>query len=110
MTPHALLIDRQGRVVVADREANRVQLFDRDGNWLGQYEGLCRPMDVLERADGALLVTDAVPSVGVFAPDGQRIGRGRPSLNGAHGIAGDSAGNIYLAEINPNSITRLQPL
>jgi peptidylglycine monooxygenase len=110
MTPHALLIDRQGRVVVADRESNRVQLFDRDGNWLGQYDGFCRPMDLLERADGALLVTDIVPSVGVFAADGQRIGRGRPSLNGAHGIAGDSAGNIYLAEIDPNSITRLQPL
>jgi DNA-binding beta-propeller fold protein YncE len=110
MTPHALVIDRQGRVVVADRENNRVQLFDRDGKWLGEYGGLCRPMDLFERADGALLVTDVVPSVGAFAPDGTRIGRGRPSLNGAHGIAGDSRGNLYLAEIDPNSITLLRPV
>jgi DNA-binding beta-propeller fold protein YncE len=110
MTPHALLVDRQGRIVVADRENNRVQLFDRDGGWLGEYGGLCRPMDVFERADGALLVTDIVPSLNAFAPDGTRIGRGRPSLNGAHGITGDRAGRLYLAEIDPNSITLLRPV
>ena len=110
MTPHALIIDGRGRVVVADRENNRVQLFDRAGGWLGQYDGLCRPMDVFERADGVLLVTDAVPSINAFAPDGTRIGRGRPSLNGAHGITGDAAGTLYLAEIDPNSITLLRPL
>lgn len=110
MTPHALIVDRQNRIVVADRENNRVQLFDRAGKWLGQYGGLCRPMDLFERADGTLLVTDIVPSVTTFAPEGTRTGRGRPSLNGAHGIAGDGAGHIYLAEIDPNSITRLNPL
>lgn len=109
MTPHALLIDGQDRVVVVDRENNRVQLFDRNGGWLGQYDGLCRPMDLLEREDGVLLVTDIVPSVSAYATDGVRLGRSRPSLNGAHGIAGDRAGNIYLAEIDPNAITRLRP-
>ena len=109
MTPHALIIDRQDRVVVVDREGNRVQLFDRRGKWLGEYDGLCRPMDVFERADGALLVPDMVPSVNAFAGGG-RIGRGRPSLNGAHGITGDRAGNIYLADIDPNAITLMRPV
>lgn len=110
MTPHALILDRSGRILVADRENNRVQLFDSAGGWLGEYLGLCRPMDLFERADGTLLVTDIVPSVTAFAPDGRRIDRGRPSLNGAHGIAGDAAGTLYLAEIDPNSITRLTPV
>ena len=110
MTPHALILDRQNRIVVADRENNRVQLFSRDGGVLGELTGLCRPMDIFERADGALLVSDIVPSVSAFAPDGARIGRGRPSLNGAHGIAGDRRGTVYLAEIEPNSITRLTPV
>jgi peptidylglycine monooxygenase len=66
-------------------------------------------MDLLERDDGVLLVTDIVPSVSGFASDGALVGRGRPSYNGAHGIAGDNAGIIYLAEIEPNSITRLDP-
>lgn len=109
MTPHALIIDRQNRVLVADRENNRVQIFDRQGAWLGAYAGLCRPMDLFERADGAILVTDIVPSINAFSSDGTRIGRGRPSLNGAHGITGDHAGYLYLAEINPNSITLLRP-
>ena len=110
MTPHALLIDRQNRVVVADRENNRVQRFDRDGNFLNEMRGLCRPMDVFERADGVLLVTDVVPSVNAFAEDGARVGRGRPSLQGAHGITGDSSGTLYLAEIEPNSISCLRPM
>lgn len=109
MTPHALILDRQDRVLVADRENNRVQVFDRQGAWLAEYVGLCRPMDLFERADGAVLVTDIVPSVNAFGIDGTRIDRGRPSLNGAHGITGDGAGNLYLAEINPNSITLLRP-
>jgi DNA-binding beta-propeller fold protein YncE len=110
MTPHALLIDRSNRILVVDRENNRVQIFDRDGRWLGEYGGLCRPMDLFEREDGVILVTDIVPSLGAFAPDGRRLGRSRPSLNGAHGIAGDRAGAIYLAEIAPNAITLLRPL
>ncbi len=109
MTPHALIIDRQDRILVADRENNRIQIFDRQGGWLGEYTGLCRPMDLFERADGAMLVTDIVPSVSAFSSDGTHIDRGRPSLNGAHGITGDRAGNLYLAEINPNSITLLRP-
>ncbi len=109
MTPHALVKDKLNRVAVVDHENNRVQLFDRDGVWLGELTGLCRPMDLLERDDGVLLVTDIVPSVSGFASDGALVGRGRPSYNGAHGIAGDNAGVIYLAEIEPNSITRLDP-
>jgi streptogramin lyase len=110
MTPHALLIDRRNRVVVADRENNRVQRFDRDGRFLDEMRGLCRPMDVFERDDGMLLVTDLVPSVSAFASDGARVGRGRPSLQGAHGITGDSSGTLYLAEIEPNSISCLRPM
>ena len=65
-------------------------------------------MDVFERDDGMLLVTDLVPSVSAFASDGARVGRGRPSLQGAHGITGDSSGTLYLAEIEPNSISCLR--
>ena len=44
-----------------------------------------------------------------FAPDGTRIGRGPPSLNGAYGIALGRAGEIYLAEIDPSFVTKLTP-
>jgi streptogramin lyase len=109
MTPHSIIIDRENRLVVCDRENDRVQVFDRGGSWLAEWRGLCRPMDLCERDDSAILVTDQVPSVNAFAPNGARIGRGRPSLNGAHGIALGRAGEIYLAEIDPSFVTKLTP-
>ena len=110
MTPHSILIDRDNRVLVVDRENDRVQIFDRVGGWVDEWRGLCRPMDLCQRADGVILVTDQVPSVTAFAADGRRIDRGRPSLNGAHGIAEGPNGDLFLAEIEPSSVTRLTPV
>ncbi len=109
MTPHSILVDRQNRILVCDRENDRVQVLDRGGQWLADWRGLCRPMDLCEREDGVVLVTDQVPSVTAFAPDGARLGRSRPSLNGAHGIALGRDGAIYLAEIEPSYVTKLVP-
>jgi len=110
MTPHSLLIDHDDRVIVCDRENDRVQVFSRDGVWLATWDGLSRPMDMFEQDDGTVLVTDRVPSLTCFAPNGDRLGRCRPSLNGAHGIAGDRHGNLYLAETEPTSVTRMRLL
>jgi len=107
MTPHSLLVDRNDRVLVCDRENDRVQIFGRDGQWLAGWDGLSRPMDIFEQAGGTFLVTDRVPSITSFAANGDRLGRCRPSLNGAHGIAGDCSGNLYLAENEAMSVTRL---
>jgi len=35
--PHAICLDNQGRVYVADREHNRIQVFDEKGKFLKQY-------------------------------------------------------------------------
>ncbi len=67
-------------------------------------------MDLLERDDGVILVSDQVPSLTAFAPDGERLGRARPSLNGSHGVALAPDGEIYLAEIDPSSVTKLNPV
>jgi streptogramin lyase len=110
MTPHTVIVDRDDRLLIADRENDRVQLFDRGGRWLAEWRGLGRPMDICQREDGVILVTDQAPSVTVFAPDGRRIDRGRPSPNGVHGIAVSADGAIYLAEIAPTSVTKLKPV
>jgi hypothetical protein len=109
MTPHSVIVDRQQRLLVCDRENDRVQVFTRRGQWLADWRGLCRPMDLCEREDGVILVTDQVPSVMAFTPDGARIDRARPSLNGAHGIAFGRMGEIYLAEIEPSAVAKLTP-
>jgi peptidylglycine monooxygenase len=110
MCPHALWVDAKDRVLVVDRENDRVQVFERTGAWLDEWRGLCRPMDIFVDARGVAYVTDLVPSLSAIGPDGRLLGRCRPSLNGAHGIFGDATGNLYLAEIQPSCVTRMRLL
>ena len=109
-TPHAVWVDRQNRVLVADRENDRVQVFDRDGRYLESWTDFFHPMDIFEDADGMIFVTDQVPRVSMLSGDGRLVGRSRPAMNGAHGIWGDRDGSIYLAEMIPSRMAKLVPL
>jgi len=90
--PHAIWIDRRNRVLVADRENMRIQLFTLDGElidiWLDHY----KPMDIYVDALDRIYVTDQVPRLTVMTLDGEVIARG---LHRGHGIWGDSRGNLY---------------
>jgi 6-bladed beta-propeller len=110
VNPHAIWILRDGRVVVVDRENDRLQVFDLEGKLLMVWSGFRKPLDVWGDADDNLYVTDLVPTLTKVAPDGRRLGRCRPVLNGAHGIWGDGQGRLYLAEPNPSRVTRLTPV
>ena len=107
-TPHSLWCTDDGRVLVTDRENDRVQVFSRDGAFVASWTGFGRPMDVFANASG-IYVTDQVPRLTLLEPDGRQIGCCRPVLNGAHGIWIDAAGRIYLAELSPTRMTRLVP-
>jgi peptidylglycine monooxygenase len=108
-TPHGLWVLADGRVLVADRENDRVQSFSAAGEWLATWTDFPRPMDIWSDPEGAVYVTDQVPRLSRLSPEGVLTGRCRPVLNGAHGIAGDTAGRLYLAEVNPSRVTRLVP-
>jgi DNA-binding beta-propeller fold protein YncE len=110
LTPHAIWVMRDGRVVVADRENNRLQVFTPDGAHLATWTGFFKPMDIWGDEQDNLYVTDQIPTLTMLAADGRCIGRCRPVLNGAHGLWGDTRGNLYLAEVNPSRITRLSPV
>ena len=60
--------------------------------------------------DGNTYVTDTQPTLQKIGPRGERLGRCRPFLNGAHGIYGMPGGDILLAESNPSRLTRLRLL
>lgn len=108
--PHALWCLTDGRVVVVDRCNHRLQVFDPNGRYLTEWHGFRRPVAIWGDAEDRLYVTDEVPSLSCLAPDGTRLGRARPMLNGAHGIFGAPDGVIYLAEANPSRVSRLVPL
>jgi len=110
ITPHAIAIDPQDRVLVADRENNRVQVFDRAGRVLDVWQGMHKPMDLVVDGRGLLLVSDQVPRIHALRLDGTIAGRGRAAINGAHGMAVGPDGAVYLAELAPETVTRLTPL
>ena len=106
-TPHGIWVDAAERVLVADRENNRVQLFSPEGDVYGQWGDVYPPMDIYADAEGTIYVTDQIPRITMFAPDGRMLARGRPVAMGAHGVWGDSRGNLYLAEVGINQVTKL---
>ncbi len=109
-TPHAVAFDRAGRLLVCDRENNRVQILDRSGQWLGELDGLYKPMAVEPMPDGGVLVTDHTPRLSLFSADGKLVGRCRTFGTVGHGLALAPDGSIFVAEMGPDMLTRLAPV
>jgi peptidylglycine monooxygenase len=94
-TPHGIWVDETDRVYVADRENNRIQIFDTEGGFLTEWKNLYHPMDMFMDKKNNLYVTDQVPRFTIFNRKGEIQSRGF-SPAGGHGIWGDSSGNLYL--------------
>ena len=103
-TPNGIWV-HDDRVYVCDRENNRVQVFNVDGEYLTEWGDFFHPMDIFRDPHGTFYVTDQVPRITMLDEDGTLIGRGRTPFNG-HGMWMDSRGNIYLAG-NEEGVTKL---
>lgn len=110
LTPHGICVLGDGRVIVADRENSRVQSFTAEGELLAVWDAFLRPQDVVADGEDRIYVCDSIPTLSLLSADGALLGRCRPVLNGAHGLWLGPAGDIFLAETNPNRITRLYPV
>jgi DNA-binding beta-propeller fold protein YncE len=107
-TPHGIWADDSGRVLVADRENDRIQLFTSDGEHIGEWGNLYHPMDIYVDREGLVYVTDQAIRLTVLSSTGSLLGRCRSAAL-AHGVWGDGRGNLYLAEVPADSVTRLRP-
>ena len=54
-----------------------------------------------------VLVSDQVPRIHALDDEGTQIGRARAANNGAHGMAVAPDGSVFLAELAPETITKL---
>lgn len=99
--PHSITVDPYDRILVADREFDRVQVFDSDGNLLRCLDNLLYPYDMV--ADGQYLyISEREGRVTIMDMDFQivaQIGYFASPLNG-HSIAADAQGNLYLGMLN----------
>lgn len=97
--PHAVWIDRHGRLLIADRENNRVQVFDQNGKVLHVWPTrLIGPAVIyVDANDIAYVVEHNSGQVSVLTLEGERLAQwGDPAFRSCHGIWGDSRGDLYV--------------
>jgi DNA-binding beta-propeller fold protein YncE len=58
-TPHGIALDSAGRVYVADRANNRVQIFDPDGKFIAEWKQFGRPSAIAIDKNGLIYVADS---------------------------------------------------
>jgi DNA-binding beta-propeller fold protein YncE len=105
--PHAVAIDSRGRVFVADRSNNRIQIFDQDGNFLDQWTQFGGPSSITILPDDTLFSVDTYHFKAVVigsAKDGSVTGK-YTDLTIAEGLAVDpKTRTMYSGEVRPDKI------
>jgi DNA-binding beta-propeller fold protein YncE len=123
--PHALAMDSRGRLFVGDRGNNRIQILDQTGKVLDVWYQFSRPSGIyIDRNDVIYVADSESGSVARNRPEwkrGIRIGSAKdgsltafipdPAENAtgtsaAEGVAADSRGLVYGAEVRPRALKR----
>ncbi len=125
--PHALAMDSRGRLFVADRTNNRIQIFSQRGALLDTWFQFSRASGIFIDRNDVMYVADSESgSIAPTRPEwtrGIRIGSARTgevtafipdpvkdtrNTSAAEGIAVDSRGVIYGAEVGPRALKRYE--
>ena len=130
--PHSLAFDGKGRLYIADRNNNRVQIFDQDGNYISEVHQWSRPSGIFIDIKHNMLCSADSESESVslnhngwhrglrcgslkdgkiafYIPDPNTKTRAADNYNGtsaAEGVAVDAQGNIYGAEVGPQDVKK----
>jgi sugar lactone lactonase YvrE len=127
-TPHGLAFDSRGRLFVADRNNNRIQIFDQEGKFLEEWKQFSRLSGIYIDRNDVLYGTDSESNarrhpgwkrgirvgsardgkVWAFIPDPEPNPDSGPGAgtSAAEGVAADAAGNIYGAEVGPRALKK----
>lgn len=112
--PHSIVIDRQGRLLVGDRENDRIQVFDQDGKWLATWPGFA-PYGLALDKSGRVYVADArAHQLLRLTPTGEveqrwgRKGAAPGEFDLPHMLTFDSKGNLFIAEVNGRRVQKFE--
>jgi len=127
IVPHGLAFDSQGRLFVATRGTNRIDIFSPTYEYIESWSQFGRPNDVFIDDDDKMYVLDA-ESGDERNPGFRRgiyIGSARDGTLSAYvephwdirlpygtigeGIAVDANGNLYVGEVSLNGMTMFMP-
>jgi YVTN family beta-propeller protein len=114
---HNIVIDKKGRVYIADRENERVQIFDADGKFLDQWKHVGKPFGLYIDDETKVYITDGqsnkvyiVDEKGKVISTFGKTGEAPGEFQMAHSITLDSKGNIYVAEGDGMRIQVFSPM
>ena len=104
--PHAILRDANGRLLVGDRENERIQIFDDEGQWLATWNGFA-PYGLAMDAEGRIFVADAhahevlrLDAAGKVQQRWGKQGKAPGEFDVPHMLAFDAQGNLIVAEVD----------
>jgi DNA-binding beta-propeller fold protein YncE len=108
-TPHSIVMDARGRLYVANRGNKRVEIFDGEGGYIGQITNAATPYGLAIAPDGTLFVADGTAgSEGMTVVDTRsgKILAQFSGITGAHMVAVDRKGAIYVAEVRGRAVEK----
>jgi len=113
---HAVAIDNERRVYVADRGNSRVQIFDENGKFLDQWPNIRDPWDIHIAKDQSVWVVDGQTNKFLkFDRSGKlqyswgTFGQFPGGLWGVHQFSVDQEGNVYAAEAYNGRAEKFRP-
>lgn len=111
--PHTVVVDSTNRVIVGDRENDRIQVFDLDGKLQKIWNGFApfglalAENDHLFVADGRAHTVLHLDRQGKVMQSWGAQGTAPGQFDLPHMLATDDAGNLYVAEITGQRVQKL---
>lgn len=107
--PHSLIVGQDGNIYLCDRENSRIQIFSPEGDHLGMWTDMQRPLDISCDSDGLFYISerpedDKPPQFSILSKTGEVLSRW--SCRSAHGSWVDSKGDIYLGLTAEKSVDK----
>ena len=111
--PHTVVVDRQGRILVGDRENDRIQVFESSGKLVAVWPGFA-PFGLAYDHKGQLFVADGRANKVLQVDDSGKVVRSWGQQGTApgeyqlpHMLAADAVGNLYVGEIKGERFQKL---
>jgi DNA-binding beta-propeller fold protein YncE len=109
--PHNIAVDGRGRVYVADRGNQRIQVFDAAGRFIAEWLAPARAFGVTVHSDGIIAVADGDGHrIMLFSPDGRLLSRfgeagGKPGqFQVPHSLHVDKKGDLFVVDVSDAAI------
>jgi sugar lactone lactonase YvrE len=107
--PHAVVWDPAGKLYVADRENERVQIFDGDGKREATWNNIGYPYGLFRRDGKTYLVDGERGDLRILDKDGALLDRwstNKGTMDSPHWLCVDSQANIYVGYVTGKKLQK----